>query len=99
MIMNATVNYRIIIRNTKLKNGLEIMNLFSAMTRKRLFYLFAFLIPFSLGLYAYNTLTGNEIESYVIQYEWNETKRIGSKVIGSLLCGGSAIECPKPLRR
>ena len=42
-------------------------------------------IPFSLGLYAYNTLTGNEIESYVIQYEWNETKRIGSQEIVSLL--------------
>ena len=55
------------------------------MTRKRPFYRLAFLIPFSLGLYAYNTLTGNEIESYVIQYEWNETKRIGSQVIGSIL--------------
>ena len=69
------------------------------MTGKGLFYLFAFLIPFSLGLYAYNTLTGNEIESYVIQYEWNETKRIGSQVIGSVLYGGWALECPKPLRR
>ena len=65
------------------------------MTRKRPFYRLAFLIPFSLGLYAYNTLTGNEIESYVIQYEWNETKRIGSQVIGSILCGGSALEYPK----
>ena len=45
------------------------------------------LVNCNLGLYAYNTLTGNEIESYVIQYEWNETKRIGSQEIVSLLYG------------
>ena len=53
------------------------------------------LVNCNLGLYAYNTLTGNEIESYVIQYEWNETKRIGSQEIGCLLSGDMALKCQK----